>query len=142
MSEVVARLTAGAASAFAGEPVAFAYLFGSQATGRARARSDVDVAVMLTGVVSPTEFLQRSLRLAGELEAVAGVGPVEALVVLNEAPLPLAGRIRRERIVLYSADEPARVRYESQIARLFHDFQVHADPRDRARLRAIAAEDW
>ncbi|MBA2575144.1 MAG: nucleotidyltransferase domain-containing protein [Euzebyaceae bacterium] len=133
------RLRAGARAAFPDTPVRFAYLFGSQATGTARPASDVDVAVMLDDDVEEREYLGLSLRLAGALEWAAGTGPVEAVVILNEAPLPLAGRVRRHGIVIYSADEPARVRYESRIARLFHDFQIHAGPRDRRRLRAIAA---
>jgi predicted nucleotidyltransferase len=138
---VLDRLRAGATSAFAGEPVRFAYLFGSQAAGTARPGSDVDVAVMLADEVPRDEHLARSLRLAGALETAAGVGPIEALVVLNEAPLPLAGRVRQHRVVIFSADESGRVRYESRITRLFHDFQIHAAPRDLARLRAIAAGD-
>lgn len=66
------------------------------------------------------------------------MGPIEAVVVLNDAPLPLSGRIRRQRQIIYSRDEPARVGYESRIARLFNDFEFHAAERDRVRLRAIA----
>lgn len=133
------RLMAGAAVAFAGEAVRFAYLFGSQATGTARPGSDVDVAVMLADGVPHDDYLTRSVRLAGALETASGIGPIEAVVVLNEAPLPLAGRIRRHRVVIFSADEPGRVRYESRITRLFHDLQGHAAPRDLARLRDVAA---
>lgn len=132
------RLRAAASAAFAAEPVQFAYLFGSQATGRARADSDVDVAVFLDESVPPGEHLDASLRLARRLADCSGVARIEAVVVLNTAPLPLAGRIRRERHVLYSRDEPARVAYESYIARRYNDYRIHEAPRDRERLRAIA----
>ncbi|HVM13729.1 MAG TPA: nucleotidyltransferase domain-containing protein [Egibacteraceae bacterium] len=132
------RLRAAAPAAFEGESVTFAYLFGSRAIGQARPGSDVDVAVLLDESVPPEEHLGASLRLARRLADCSGVAGIEAVVVLNAAPLPLAGRIRRQRLVLYSRDEPARVAYESYIARRYNDFRIHEAPRDRERLRAIA----
>lgn len=136
--DLLARLRHAASAAFEHEPVVFAYLFGSQTTGEARRGSDVDAAVYVDETVPEDTYLDLSLRLARGLESSAAVGPIEALVVLNDAPLPLAGRIRRQRRIIYSRDEPARVRYESRIARLFNDFELHAAERDRERLRAIA----
>jgi predicted nucleotidyltransferase len=136
---VLQRLRACAAAAFAGEPVVFAYVFGSTATGRARPDSDVDVAVYLDERVPAELYLRYSLDLAGRLQAACPVGRFDAVVVLNEAPLPLAGRIRRDRQVIYARDEPFRVSYESLTARRFNDFEIHAKPRDRERLRRIAA---
>lgn len=136
--DLLARLRASAPAAFGHEPVVFAYLFGSRATGTARPDSDIDVAVYVVETEPARTYLDLSLRLARRLESGAGVGPIEALVVLNDAPLPLAGRIRRQRRVIYSRDEPARIRYESRIARLFNDFELQASERDRQRLRAIA----
>ena len=136
--DVLTRLGGAAQAAFDGEPVLFAYLFGSYATHTARRNSDIDVAVYLDDTVPPLDYLDASLRLARLLAEASGLGQVEALVILNEAPLPLAGRIRRDRRILYSRDEVARVRYESLIARLYHDFRLREAPRDRERLRAIA----
>lgn len=135
---VADQLRAHAAEVLDGEPVLFAYLFGSHAMGRAHPRSDVDVAVYLDESVPAARYLDLSLRLAGRLERAARVGPVEATVVLNEAPIVLAGRILRDREVIYSRDEAARVRYESTTFRRFHDFELHAAPLRRERLRAIA----
>ncbi len=136
--EVLQRLRDRAAEAFDGSPVLFAYLYGSQATGRAHPRSDVDVAVYLDESTAPDQYLEVSLRLAGDLERSCGVGPVEALLVLNGSRIELAGRVLAEREVLYSRDEPARVRYESLTFRQFHDFEQHARPLRRSRLAAIA----
>ncbi len=136
--DLLARLRQAAPAVFGDGPVVFAYLFGSHATGEARPGSDIDIAVYLDETAPQDTHLDLSLRLAGRLEAGAGMGPIEALVVLNDAPLPLAGRIRRQRRIIYSHDEPTRVRYESRIARLFNDFELHAGERDRERLRAIA----
>lgn len=61
------------------------------------------------------------------------------LVLLDQAPLPLVGRALQSRIVIYSRDEPARVRFESRRLREFLDFQIKAEPLDRLLLAQIAA---
>lgn len=134
------RMRATAAEVFAGQGVRFAYLFGSHARGQARIGSDVDVAVYFHGDVPANEYLERSLMLAGRLAHRARTGPINGLVVLNEAPLRLAGRVLRDRIVLYGQDDPARVEYEVRTGKLAMDFEIHAAPLDRALLAAMAAQ--
>jgi len=131
------RLRKAAPGSFDGTPVAFAYLFGSVAEGRAGPASDVDVAVYLEPDVPSERDLDLSLELAGTLSEASGVGGIEVLV-LNEAPLPIKGRVVRQRIVLFSRDEPARVAFESRTLREFFDFQIHAVPMDERMLREIA----
>lgn len=133
---VVERLESAAAAIFRDTPVLFAYLFGSFAAGTARAGSDVDVAVYL-GPDAPAEMLEGSLDLSGELSRASGIGDID-VTILNRAPLPLRGRVVRERRVLYSRDEPTRVRYESLTLREFFDFELHARPLDLELLRATA----
>lgn len=135
--DVLAALTAAAPACFAGEPVAFAYLFGSHARGTATPRSDVDVAVHLAPQTD-VDTLDLRLRLAGCLEREASVGPIE-VIVLDEAPLALAGRVRREGRLIHSVDEAKRVRYESLIARMYHDFQIHEERSARERLARLAS---
>jgi len=60
------------------------------------------------------------------------------VVVLNDAPLPLMGRAVKERTVIYSRDEPARVAFESLTIREFLDSEIHARPLDERFLRDIA----
>lgn len=135
---ILSRVRDAAAEVFGGEPVLFAYLYGSQATGRDHAGSDVDVAVFVADSVPTADRLELSLHLAGRLEEAAEVSPVAALLVLNDAPLALAGRVLHDRKLVYSIDEPARIRFESRTFRQFHDFELHAEPMRRARLDAIA----
>ncbi|HXF57804.1 MAG TPA: nucleotidyltransferase domain-containing protein [Actinomycetota bacterium] len=134
---VLERLRRTALGVFEGTAVVFAYLFGSHATGRARPDSDVDVAVYLDHEPDPDEALRISFDLANRLEAACRLGPVE-VVVMNGAPLPLLGRILRERAVLWSRDEPTRVEFESLTFREFQGFDFHARELTRARLRDIA----
>lgn len=136
---VVEQLRDAVTAVLEDEPVVFAYLFGSHATGQAHLRSDVDVAVMLEERVPEGERLETSLRLARRLAEASGVGRIE-VVVLNDVPLPLVGRAIATRKVIYSKDEPARVEFESRRHRGFLDFQIHAEPLARALLRRAAAD--
>src|SRR5918996_6061684 len=134
--DVFRRLREAASRALEGEPVVFAYLFGSQAKGKTHPRSDVDVAVYVEDSGPQDRYLDLRLKLPAGLER-ARVGNVEVLV-LNEAPLPLKGRVVRERKILYSRDEAARVRFETRTLDDFLDFEIHARPLAQALLRATA----
>lgn len=132
---VLDSLRDAAPAAFAGEPVAFAYLFGSHATGRARPDSDIDVAVVLSD--SGADPLEASLRLPSKLERASGLTRIE-VVVLDGAPLPVKGRAVTEGRLIFSADEPARVRFEGATQREFFDFEIHAAAMRRDYLRNVA----
>jgi predicted nucleotidyltransferase len=80
---------------FEGTPelgIASAYLFGSQAEGRAHQESDIDVAVLLNRKQYPTDRdrFEARVRLTSELISVLNANEVD-VVILNDAP-PLFGR--------------------------------------------------
>ncbi len=131
---VYERLRAGASEAFAGTPVQFAYLFGSQARGRAGPASDVDLAVHLGGTPAS---LALHLELVRRVHAATGIET--EIVVLDEAPLRLIERVLRDGRLIFSADEPVRVCYESTMRRVCADFAIHADPLDNALIRATSS---
>jgi predicted nucleotidyltransferase len=91
----------------------FALLHGSRAQGRARADSDVDVAAFW-GERAPAPW---------DVTLPAGVD----LLVLDGAPLELAGRVALHGVLLFDDDPPARVRWQAQ-TRL-----VYLDEEDRQR---------
>lgn len=128
-------LRQAAREAFSGTSVRFAYLFGSHATGRDGPLSDVDVAVWCEP--RPADPLEERIDLALAFERAAGRGPVD-LVLLQDARPALLRRILRERVILWSCDEPLRVRTESLGRRMAHDFAIHSDRLDRELLEAIA----
>ena len=119
------------------EQVRFAYLYGSQATGRAGPGSDVDVAVRLTDGLGPRERDRIAAAVAERLSDASGLARIE-VTVLDDAPLRFAGRVLRDRIVIFSRDEPGRVGYESLTGRMADDVEVWAAPLDRELLAAIA----
>ena len=133
MQEVLRRV---APAAFEATPVLFAFLFGSNATGRERNSSDIDVAVYVDDDAR-ADHVSQSLELAGRLADVSGLPRVE-VVVMNDAPLPLLGSVLRDRIVIFSRDETARVRFEATTRSLAMDFDIHARRLDRELLARTA----
>jgi predicted nucleotidyltransferase len=73
--------------------VASAYLFGSQAEGRAHRESDVDVGVLLCFERHPTAQARFEVRLRLHADLGAAVGREVDVVILNDAPPLLARRI-------------------------------------------------
>jgi uncharacterized protein len=136
--DVLEQLRTGAREAFAGRPVRFAYLFGSHAAGRPWSNSDIDIAVQLDDRVPRDQYLDLQLNLARWLALATSLGGIE-VVVLNDAPLTLQGRIIETRWVIYSVDEPARVELESKVARQFADYQICFRGLEHELLARIAA---
>lgn len=85
----------------------FGYLHGSRAGGSPRATSDIDVAAYF-GDNPPQSF---------EVPLPAGVD----LVVLDRAPLELAGRISVSGRLLFEDDAVARVRWEATTRKIYFD---------------------
>ncbi|MFA9446075.1 nucleotidyltransferase domain-containing protein [Egicoccus sp. AB-alg6-2] len=125
-------------TALAGEPVEFAYLFGSQARGDAQPHSDVDLAVLFADGLPASDRFERFLELGARLERL--LGRHVDVVDLAEAPLRLAGRILTERVVVVGLQSAARVRYETDLLPRFLDFDHHARQLDQALLATMARQ--
>lgn len=108
--------------------VVFAYVFGSHGSGRPGPLSDVDVAVYLDEGAEPGS---RRLEIVGALTRHLGTDEVD-VVVLNNAPIALAGRVLVERRVILDRNPFVRHRYESLTNREFLDFR-HFEHRLLAR---------
>jgi hypothetical protein len=99
------------------EDIAFAYLFGSMATGKTTPLSDVDIAVYLIGGDLP----QKRLELIGDLCDRLGTDRLD-LVILNTAPPGLRARVVRSKRVLAERMPTKRHAFESRTLREYMDF--------------------
>jgi predicted nucleotidyltransferase len=99
--------------------IAYALMFGSGGRGELRAASDVDVAVELVPG-APRDPLTLG-QLAARLESAAG-RPVD-LVLLDEAPSPLAYRIFRDGHLLLERDHAVLVRRKVRAILDYLDFR-------------------
>jgi predicted nucleotidyltransferase len=115
--------------------VANAVLFGSRARGTERPDSDADIAVELTAGAA------RDVRSLGGLAArlESAVGHPVGLVLLDEAPPPLAYRIFRDGHVLVERDHAALVARKSRAILDYLDFKPVEELCAAGVLRAAAA---
>lgn len=92
----------------------FAYLHGSRAAGTARPDSDVDVAAWFGRPV--------------DAWVVAGPLPEQVdLLVLDDAPLELAGRVAMRGRLLFQDDPAARVHWEATTRKVYLDEQPRVE---------------
>jgi predicted nucleotidyltransferase len=115
--------------------VAYALLFGSRARRSGHPHSDIDVAIQLApGVARDVQALGR---LVARLESAAG-RPVD-LVLLDEAPPPLAYRIFRDGRLLVERDHQALVARKARAILDYLDFKPVEDLCAAGVLRAAVA---
>lgn len=96
----------------------FAFLHGSRASGTHREDSDVDVAAWFGREVA-----------AWEIALPVGVD----LLVLDDAPLELAGRVANEGILLLDEDPERRVDWQADRAKRY----LADEPRRRELVRSV-----
>jgi len=114
--------------------IAFAMLFGSAARGTMRSDSDIDIAV---GLEAGASLDHRALGdLVSRLEAATG-HEVD-LVVVGEAPAPLAYRIFRDGILVLERNHASLVDAKAAAILQYLDFQPVEALCARGVLRAAS----
>ncbi len=98
----------------------FAFVHGSRAAGEGGPASDLDVGAWW-GAAAPPSW---------DLDLPAGVD----LLVLDDAPLELAGRVALHGRLLFDDDPPARVRWQAQTRLMYLDEQDRQGEVDRIFL--------
>ncbi|MFM7147429.1 MAG: type VII toxin-antitoxin system MntA family adenylyltransferase antitoxin [Actinomycetales bacterium] len=101
----------------------FAYVFGSVARGEATPQSDLDVAALFPEP-APVSF---------EIVMPAGVD----LLVLNDAPLEIKGKIALDGQLLFEDDPVARVRWEATTRKIYLDERYRIERSHREFLEAL-----
>ncbi len=121
--QLVNRLRAKLPTLLKERPVTLAYLYGSAATDQWLPLSDVDIALVVPNdALTPREQLRLQLQLSVELAEVAGIAEADVRII-NDAPLAIRGQVACQGILLYSADETARVEFETRTWDEYFDYQ-------------------
>jgi predicted nucleotidyltransferase len=102
-------------------PVLLAYLFGSTASGRTTPLSDVDVALIAGEELDPYRQLKLELRIETALAEQGHVRNADVRII-NRAPLTIRGQVACRGILLYCADEEARVEFETSTRDEYFDY--------------------
>jgi len=105
---------------FSDHSVVLAYLFGSQAEGKAGPLSDVDIAVLLSSEASREEWSQIQLDLMGELMHLFHRDDVD-VIILNQARPVIAHQVAQYGRVLYQAMPGMRADFEVAALRQYVD---------------------
>jgi len=131
-ADLVSRLAAALASV---PEVELAYLFGSHARGRARAESDIDLAIR----VSPAAARGSRATLALLFDRLGRVAPSDRLdlVLLNDAPSLLRHRVLSTGRLLVERTPGARVRFATRTIREYQDMQLRRQFFYRKRLKRL-----
>ena len=125
MDEPLQVVTAEAIAVLRQAGARFAYLHGSRATGHHRANSDVDIAAYF-GRRPPNSF---------DVLLPPGVD----LLILDGAPLELAGRVAVAGRLLFEDDQVARVRWEALTRKIYFDEQPRIARSHREFAAAVTA---
>lgn len=118
--------------------VVLAYLFGSQAEGKAGPLSDVDIAVLLGPQVPKERWTEVQIALTNELIGLFHRGDVD-VVILNRATPVLAQEVARSGQVIYEAEPGARVDFQIAALRRYVDTEPLRRLQNRRLLERVEA---
>lgn len=132
----LSSLRKAARTAFSGrEVVICAYAFGSRVSGRPLPGSDLDIAVVVPPDLEEADPLLVE-RLASRLSEALGSGVDIDCRCAASLPLALQGRIITEGVMIYEGDAVGRVRFETDVRRLYFDFLPLIERDAREALKA------
>jgi predicted nucleotidyltransferase len=116
-------------------PVIFAYLFGSQATGKASPSSDIDLAVFVDEAAGALERFDLRLKLGSELTSV--LRKRVDVITINDAPLGLRFEAIKHGKLILCKDRQKRIETELRILSAYLDRRYYDKRRAEIILRRI-----
>lgn len=117
--------------------IKYLYLFGSQARGKTRPRSDFDFAVKFGKKTQDT--FRAKLKLMTEIGKFLERDDVDVVDIEKADPI-LGFNIIKDGKVIFSADEAARVMDKARAMSVYFDRQYYFDRHFKAKLKHLAAK--
>jgi predicted nucleotidyltransferase len=115
-----------------------AFLFGSRVSGRARADSDIDVAVLIDSASAGVDARTRLRRIIEALAAHVAADRLD-VVILNDAPPALAFQVLKNGKLAFERDRVALHRFRVRTYTRHSDFEpTERFFRDVTRRRALS----
>lgn len=121
--------------------VLVAYLFGSQATGKAGSLSDLDTAVLLKGNPSDRECLGVRLELVGGLMSLLHTNDVD-VAILNQVSLVMRYQVLRTGRVVYCRDRQVMIDFRVRTLNKYFDLKPMLDRHRRIFFDRILEGTW
>lgn len=100
--------------------VVAAYLFGSQAVGKAGSRSDVDFAILLKSDIDRENYFDLRLQMMADLSRLLRFNNID-LIILNDAPPLLSHQVLKNGVLIYCADKEKQIRFVFKAIRDYLD---------------------
>lgn len=110
---------------FSRQPVDAVYLFGSQATGKVRAGSDVDIAVLFRSDVDRNTRFDLRLQFTSTVGRMTGHPDHAEIVDLDEAPLPIRFAAIRYRHFVVEHNHNHAVFFDADTRSRYFDYTYH-----------------
>lgn len=138
LTALLQRLRQQMAPILHSHPVQLAYLYGSAAADSTTPLSDVDIALVAEGTLTPIEELDLELEVQVELAQRAGLRNADVRV-LNHCPLLLRGQVLAHSILLYARNQDFRIAFETRTRDAYFDFKPLADAEGNSFFSSIRA---
>jgi predicted nucleotidyltransferase len=111
------------------------YLFGSQAKGKARKKSDIDIAILLEDGTDSHGYFDLMLKYMEELERIYN-NRVDVVILNNARPL-LQHQVLMYGKLLYERNRQARVRFEVSSRKIYFDIKPALEEQSKALFKRI-----
>ncbi|HBO16479.1 MAG: putative nucleotidyltransferase [Candidatus Moranbacteria bacterium GW2011_GWE2_35_2-] len=119
---------------FAKHKVVFAYLFGSQATGKAIKNSDIDIAIMLSKDIDAKKRFDIRCKIISELSKI--FKKETEVVILNDTKSILFKFvIIKEGKLIYAKDHGEKLEFELKTMNDYYDFAPFIEKYNEAYLK-------